>query len=325
MKARGTSTSRRRRRFGPCTGAQLAANATKAGPIGSQSARIACTCARILRNVSGESRQARPDPARRHGDSRQPRPDPAQRHRRRRTKAPRSPARSRRQPTSSPRSCATSAATTTKLAPIPRKVTTTANKLAPILRKPARILRNVSGDNHQARPDPLRAHSDTRQVHQDCPQRRSDRYGPCLLHPLSRHAGRSFQFETAFVSSTVWRAVRVEEVSPRAIAAQEDCQWKKTRRKSKSTRTARTSFLCCSSACAAMLATAAAAVYVMLVAQVGSREVEEGRLALSDFAVVARPSWRLAEEYVRPTEFQRRQNPSSRMIPRWCPVPYPFK
>ena len=135
MKARGTSTSRRRRRFGPCTGAQLAANATKAGPIGSQSARIACTCARILRNVSGESRQARPDPARRHGDSRQPRPDPAQRHRRRRTKAPRSPARSRRQPTSSPRSCAsppgscaTSAATTTKLAPIPCEPTPTPDK-----------------------------------------------------------------------------------------------------------------------------------------------------------------------------------------------------
>ena len=246
------------------------------------------------------------------------RPDPAQRQRREPTSAPGSCTTPRRQPTTAPGSCATSQATADKSAPIPRKVTTTANELAP-------ILRNVSGDNHQARPDPLRAHSDTRQVPQDCPQRRSDRYGPCLLHPLSRHAGRSFQFETAFVSSTVWRAVRVEEVSPRAIAAQEDCQWKKTRRKSKSTRTARTSFLCCSSACAAMLATAAAAVYVMLVAQVGSREVEEGRLALSDFAVVARPSWRLAEEYVRPTEFQRRQNPSSRMIPRWCPVPYPFK
>jgi len=75
-----------------------------------------------------------------------------------------------------------------------------------------------------------------------------------------------------------------------------------------------------------MLANAAAAVYVMLVAQVGPHVLAEGRLAIRDFVAIGRPSWELAEEYIRPTEARRGpQGVSGRSVPLWRQVPYPFK
>jgi hypothetical protein len=74
-----------------------------------------------------------------------------------------------------------------------------------------------------------------------------------------------------------------------------------------------------------MLVEAAAAAFVMVAAQVGPATISEGRYSIRDFAIVWRPSWKLSEEYVPPTNHHPRTDSSSPLRPVWSPVHYPFR